>query len=87
MKTDSLESTNKLLKVIIALLLRRKEEEALTLRQQIEILHGLGLKPSEIAEILGRSNIYINKELSVSRRRLKGVGKHVSEKGKDTSNN
>lgn len=73
MERDPLESTNKLLKVIIALLLRRKEEEVLTLRQQIEILNGLGLKPIEIAEILGRSNIYINKELSMSRKRSKGA--------------
>lgn len=73
MENDSLETTNKLLRVIIGLLLRRKDEDVLTLRQQIEILNGLGLKPSEIAEILDRSNIYINKELSVSRKRAKGA--------------
>ena len=64
MDKNSFESTNKLLKVIIALLLRRQEADTLTLRQQIEVLNDLGLKPSEIAEILGRSNIYVNKELS-----------------------
>lgn len=64
MDKNSFESTNKLLKVIIALLLRRHEADTLTLRQQIEVLNDLGLKPSEIAEILGRSNIYVNKELS-----------------------
>lgn len=58
------ESTNKLLMVIVALLLRRKEEQTLTLRQQIEILADLNMKPAEIAEILGRTNTYINKELS-----------------------
>ena len=63
MDTDALESTNKLLKVIIALLLRGKEEEKLNLRQRVEILHELGLKPVEIAAILGRTNTYVNKEL------------------------
>jgi len=64
MGKDTIESTNKLLRVIIALLLKRKDPDTFTLRQQIEILNDLGLKPLEIAEILGRSNIYINKELS-----------------------
>lgn len=41
MDKNSLESTNKLLKVIIALLLRRREADTLTLRQQIEILNDL----------------------------------------------
>ena len=64
MDKNELQSTNKLLRVIVALLLRRKEEKTLTLRQQIEILSDLGIKPAEIAEILGRTNTYINKELS-----------------------
>ena len=63
MDNNTLESTNKLLRVIVALLLKRKDPDILTLRQQIEILNDLELKPLEIAEILGRSNIYINKEL------------------------
>ncbi len=63
MDNNTLESTNKLLRVIVALLLKRKDPDTLTLRQQIEILNDLGLKPLEIAEILGRSNIYINKEI------------------------
>ena len=64
MDKNELQSTNKLLRVIVALLLRRKDEKTLTLRQQIEILSDLGIKPAEIAEILGRTNTYINKELS-----------------------
>lgn len=67
----TLESTNKLLRVIVALLLRRREEQPLTLRQQIEVLDSLGLKPVEIAEILGRTNTYINKELSGIRKNRK----------------
>jgi len=64
MDKNELQSTDKLLRVIVALLLRRKDEKTLTLRQQIEILSDLGIKPAEIAEILGRTNTYINKELS-----------------------
>jgi len=74
MDKDEQKSTNRLLRVIIALLLRSKGEDTLTLRQQIEILNDLGLKPLEIAEILGRSNIYINKELSELRKGRKQRG-------------
>ena len=71
MDKNELQSTNKLLRIIVALLLRRKEQQTLTLRQQIEILSDLGIKPTEIAEILGRTNIYINKELSGIRKSRK----------------
>lgn len=71
MDENELQSTNKLLRVIVALLLRRKDEKTLTLRQQIEILSDLGIKPAEIAEILGRTNTYINKELSSIRKSRK----------------
>lgn len=68
MDKNELQSTNQLLRVIVALLLRKKDEKTLTLRQQIEILSDLSIKPVEIAEILGRSNTYINKELSSIRK-------------------
>ncbi len=71
MDKNELQSTNKLLRVIVALLLRRRDEQTLTLRQQIEILNDLGIKPIEIAEILGRNNTYINKELSGIRKSRK----------------
>jgi hypothetical protein len=71
MAKNTLESTNRLLKVIVALLLRGKDEQALTLRQRIEILYDLGLKPVEIAEILGRTNIHVNKELTGIRKSRK----------------
>jgi hypothetical protein len=72
MEKETIESTNKLLRVIIALILKRKDSDTFTLRQQIEILNDLGLKPLEIAEILGRSNTYINKEISGLRKSRKG---------------
>jgi hypothetical protein len=73
METASQESTNRLLKVIIALMLRPKDDRPMLLRQQIEVLYGLHLRPTEIAEILGRTATHVNKELSVSgiRRRKK----------------
>ena len=63
MKESELESTNRLLRVIIALMVRGKEEQLSTLRKQVEVLNDLGLKPAEIAKILCRSNTYVSKEL------------------------
>ena len=71
MDENALQSTNKLLKVIVALLLRGRNEETPNVRQQIEILHDLGLKPIEIAEILGRTSTHVNKELSGIRKNRK----------------
>ncbi len=71
MKSDTLESTNKLLKVIVALLLRGKDEHPLKLRERVEILDELGLRPADIAEILGRSNTYVSKELVGIRKQRK----------------
>lgn len=61
---DSTESTNRLLRVMIALLLRRDGEQALNVRQQIEILNRLNVRPAEIAQILGRTPTHVNKELT-----------------------
>lgn len=74
MEKSGQESTNQLLRVIVALLLRRGDEQVLTLRQQIEVLNELGVRPMEIAEILGRSSTYVNKELS-------GIRKNRNKKG------
>lgn len=56
---------------MIALLLRRNEEQSPPLKQQIETLNDLGVRPSEIAEILGKKPSHINKELSGLRKRRK----------------
>ncbi len=54
------------LDMIIALLLRLIEgdEGRLSTREQISTLSSLGLRPVEIAEVLGKKTTYINKELS-----------------------
>lgn len=65
---DGVKATNRLLGVLIALLLRQGPDGPMSLKQQIETLSDLGLRPSEIASILGRSSIYVNKELTGIRR-------------------
>lgn len=71
MDKNGLESTNRLLRVMIGLLIRRKEEQIPSIKQQIEVLSDLGLGPSEIAEILGRTSTHVNKELSGLRKERK----------------
>lgn len=68
----STDSTNMLLRVIISLLLRRKDENTLPLKQQIQILDDLGVRPIEIAKIIGRSGTYVSKELVGIRKKRKG---------------
>ena len=53
-------------------MLRGKDEgKKLNLRERVEILDGLGSKPVEIAEILGRTNTYVSKELVGIRKKRK----------------
>jgi len=68
--TDS-TSTNKLLMVMIALLVRQKEEHSISLKRQVEILKDLGMRPVDIAETLGKTSTHINKELSGLRKNAK----------------
>jgi hypothetical protein len=69
MTDASLEVTNKLLRVIVGLLLRPKSQSDLKLKEQVEILDGFGLRPVEIAQILGRTATHINKELAGIRKK------------------
>lgn len=64
-------STDRLLKVIIALLVRQPDKELAPLKKQIEILSNLGMRPVEIAETLGRTQTHINKELAGIRKSSK----------------
>lgn len=63
---DLLLSINKRLEVIVNLLLQQPAEHGKVriLRDQIHLLHRSGLKPKEIAEILGKSALHVNKEIS-----------------------
>ena len=61
-----LSDLNKRLGVIIALLLRplTSEGACISLKEQVRILDGLGIRPIDIADILGRTASHINKELA-----------------------
>jgi hypothetical protein len=72
MSVNTADSTNRLLKVVIALLIQRQEEKVRSLKEQIFLLSNLGIRPSEIAEILGKTSTHINKELSGLRKNRKG---------------
>jgi hypothetical protein len=69
-KSDDSVELNKRLGVIIALLLRSlaSTKESVPLREQVRILSELGMRPKDIAEILGRTTTYVNKELTVFRK-------------------
>ena len=62
------QETNELLKIVIGLLVRGKQDKIVSLREQIGTLSDLGTTPIKIAEILGRSGNYVNKELSELRK-------------------
>lgn len=61
------EETNRLLRTVIAVLIDNAEENT-SLRDKVSRLSNLGLTPSEIADILGRTSNYVNKELSELRK-------------------
>jgi len=82
MEKQILQSINKRLGVMVSLLLdsRNQNLQGPFLREKIRILNDLGLKPSEIADILGRTNKYINKELSESRKAKRQKKEKYEEK-------
>ena len=69
-QSDAFQELNKNLEVIIALLLRgiSRDTAALSLKEQIAILDGLGVRPMSIAKIVGKKPGHINKELVSIRR-------------------
>ena len=70
MTTQEVAVLQKRLGVVIALLLRNlsKTKDTLSLHDQVELLSDLGLRPKDIAEILGRTPTYVNKELAMLRK-------------------
>jgi hypothetical protein len=65
------ESTNQLLRVIIALLLEQSESHS-TLKQKVAFLDRSGMGPTEIGKVLGRTTTHISKELAGLRKGKKG---------------
>jgi hypothetical protein len=70
-EVKEIQSTDRLLRVIVALLVRQQDKELAPLKKQIEILSNLGMRPVEIAETLGRTQTHINKELAGIRKSSK----------------
>ncbi|KKR51736.1 MAG: hypothetical protein UT89_C0009G0003 [Parcubacteria group bacterium GW2011_GWE1_40_20] len=72
---------NKRMGVIISLLLRmvQQDKSSISLKDQVCILDNLGMRPRDIANILGRSQPHINKELTGIR---KGKRKEKNEQEK-----
>jgi hypothetical protein len=68
-----LEQMTQKLDVVSAILLRLvpKNLEGLSLKDQIALLDGLGVRPVEISKIIGRPQNYISKELVAIRRKQK----------------
>jgi len=63
---DLLEELNNRLGVIISLLFRilPQDKPSISVKEQVEILNNLGLRPKDIAAILGRTHGHVNKELA-----------------------
>ena len=68
MENDLLENINRNLEVIVGLLLRSlPDSDSASLRDRVLMLEGMGMRPKDMARILGKSASHINKELSVGR--------------------
>lgn len=64
------ESTNQLLRVIIALLLEQSESHS-TLKQKVAFLDRVGMGQTAIGKVLGRTTTHIGKELAGLRKEKK----------------
>ena len=80
MENELLESINRNLEVVIALVLRSLPgAEAASLRDRVLMLEAIGMRPKDMAKVLGKSANHINKELSVGRSTTK-KGRSKNEK-------
>ena len=70
---EELQSLNRNMEVVIALLLRlvSPDNRRLPLKEQIALLDGLGVRPISIASIVGKTTGHVNKELVAIRRAAK----------------
>lgn len=78
---STLFELNKRLGVVISLLLRMTPVggKILSLKGQVKVLSDLGVRPKDIADILGRTQTHISKELAGLRKNKKGSKKHEQE--------
>ena len=63
-----IQSTNQLLRIIIALLLEQSESYS-TLKEKVAFLDGAGMGPTDIGKVLGRTTTHISKELAGLRKK------------------
>ena len=72
METDYeiLAEINRRLGIVVALLLKAqpKGRDGISLRDQVRTLSDIGARPKDIAEILGRTQTYVGKELASLRK-------------------
>jgi hypothetical protein len=70
MDSAALAEVNKRLGIVIALLLKSlpRDGETMSLRDQVRLLSELGARPKDIADILGRTQTYVGKELATLRK-------------------
>ena len=70
---EAVQQLGQKLDVVAALLLRLvpRAMEGLSLKDQIGLLDGLGVRPIEISKIIGRPQNYVSKELVGIRRKQK----------------
>jgi hypothetical protein len=67
-ENELLENINRNLEVIVGLLLRSLPgSDAASLRDRVLMLEAMGMRPKDMAKVLGKSANHINKELSVGR--------------------
>jgi hypothetical protein len=73
MEQENIKILGEKLDVLTAILLRLipKDSEGPSLKDQIRLLDGLGVRPKDIAKIIGRSDGYVNKELAGIRKNIK----------------
>ena len=75
MSGEVLDNINRNLEVIVGLLIRSTQgADAASLRDRIVLLDGLGMRPKDIARVLGKSPTHISKELSLARTTIKKEG-------------
>ena len=67
---DESESTNQLLRIIVALLLEQSDRFP-QLKQKIDFLDRAGMRPAEIAKVVGKTGTHVNKELAGIRKARK----------------
>jgi len=75
---------DKRLDVIISLLLKLipKDKEKLTLREQVDLLRGLAVRPRDIANILGKTDSYVTKEIASLNRSATGPNRKRGKNGR-----